>query len=99
MLEWLIAIGTLGAVAAALFLQLAIPYWRRPKLEIPQGAQPERVTDLDRGGVPGEWWDLPVLNSGRSTTALAAQMMLTSVTPLGATAISEARVPLRSLKG
>jgi hypothetical protein len=73
-LEWFTAAGTVGAVVVALYLQLALPRWLRPKLEIPRGAAPEPVRDRD-----GIWWDIPIVNCGRGTSAIAAQAMLTNV--------------------
>jgi len=72
--EWLTAAGTVGAVVAALWLQAALPRLLRPKLEIPRGAAPEAVVDRD-----GIWWDIPIVNRGRGSSAIAVQAMLTDV--------------------
>jgi hypothetical protein len=92
--DWLIAVGTIGAVLVALFLQVAIPYWRRPTLVILPGTIPESVTDTDEQDVEGEWWDIPVTNDGRGD-AIGAQVLLTHVSTGDGT---KTRVPLRSLK-
>jgi len=96
--EWVGAVGAVGAIAAALFLQLWIPFWRRPKLRIRSGTTPDPVSDADNDGIQGEWWDIPVENRGRRDTALAAQVMLTAVESRGPAPPPELRVPLRSLK-
>jgi hypothetical protein len=96
--EWVGAVGAVGAIATALFLQLWIPFWRRPKLRIPSGAKPDPVSDADNDGVQGEWWDIAVENRGRRDTALAAQVMLTAADSRAPSPPLKLRVPLRSLK-
>lgn len=93
--DWLTAVGTVGAVLVALFLSLAIPYWRRPKLEIPRGTQPELTEDTSNDGIAGDWWDIPVRNAGRRDSAVGAQVILTNVR---VESPNPTRVPLRSLK-
>lgn len=96
--QWVGAVGAVGAIATALFLQLWIPFWRRPKLRVPSGATPEPVSDADNDRIQGSWWDIPVENRGRRDTAIAAQVMLTAVESRDATPPPKLRVPLRSLK-
>jgi hypothetical protein len=96
--DWVGAVGAVGAIFAALFLQLWLPFWRRPKLRIPRGAKPDPVSDADNDGTQGEWWDIPVENRGRRDTATAAQVMLTAAESRDSSSPLELRVPLRSLK-
>jgi hypothetical protein len=101
--EWAGAILTAGGIALALSIQLLIPWWRRPKLEIEPGARPQPVTDIDNDKQEGQWWDMPVRNNGRGETASAAQVMLTGVrrqeeSTGNGDALRETRVPLRSFK-
>jgi hypothetical protein len=93
--SWLAAVGTCGAVLVALFLQLLMPYRRRPKLVILNEAVPEATTDTDGDGIEGQWWDISVENKGRRDAAVGAQVMLTGVL---LPEVTEHRVPLRSLK-
>jgi hypothetical protein len=90
--EWLTALGTVGAVLAALFLQLALPRILRPRLEVPAGAIPSAITDEDEEDKKGVWWDIPVKNGGRGD-AVAAQVILLAVDPQ-----PDPPVALRSLR-
>jgi hypothetical protein len=94
--DWLIAAGTLGAVFAALFLQLGWPYLRRPKLVIRRGTRPDSLDD----GEPVSWWyDLPVANVGRGTTAREVEVVVTDVFSIDKDGwLYKTKVPHRALK-
>jgi hypothetical protein len=94
--EWIESLATLAAVVVALFLQLWLPYWRRPKIQMPIGAQPDVTTDGSE--VVGKWYDLPVENVGRGDVAREVEVVITSVYVLDAHESSATPVPHRALK-
>jgi hypothetical protein len=91
--DWLIAAGTVGAVLAALFLQLMRPYLRRPRLVIRPNTKPDR---LDDGDPVSSWYDLPVDNVGGGETAREVEVVVTRVFSIDANC--ETSVPHRALK-
>lgn len=95
--SWLESLATLAAVVVALFLQLWLPYLRRPKVRIKKGAQPD-VT-ADGHGVIGRYYDLPIENIGRGEVAREVEVVLTGIFRIDAqNALCVTGVPHRALK-
>lgn len=71
--EWMIAVGTVGAVLVALFWSTFLGYLRRPELVIAYEprepfCRPTDMVDIDDGSVvPSFWIRVKVSNGGRST--------------------------------
>jgi hypothetical protein len=67
-LDWITAVGTIGAVVVALLLGLGlVEWWRRPKLKLEISDAPfDRVTTRTVAGPPAAYLRARVANQGRS---------------------------------
>ena len=106
--DWLAALGTVGAVLVALFLQLARPWWRRPQLELlPYDPSPETgdrslVRPGDKPPARAEdaslWFRLRVTNKGHGSPARNAQVTVVRTRCLDPVLEPGAVIPTRPLK-
>jgi hypothetical protein len=94
--EWIGTLATLAAVIVALSLQLWLPYWRRPRIQMALGTQPD-IT-VDGKDVVGKWYDLRVENVGRGDVAREVEVVITNVLAVDAGEVSATPVPHRALK-
>jgi hypothetical protein len=94
--EWIATLATLAAVIVALSLQLWLPYWRRPRIQMKLGTQPDVTADGNR--VVGKWYDLRVENVGRGDVAREVEVVITNVLAVEAGKASATPVPHRALK-
>jgi hypothetical protein len=104
---WVGAVGTILAVVAALFLQLALPWFRRPRLELvsfdisQQSGDRSLVTAADKPSSKAEysslWFRLRVENSGRGDAARNAQVTVTRVRRIDGEELGTV-IPTRPLK-
>lgn len=94
--EWIASLATLAAVVVALFLQLWLPHWRRPRIQMKIGAQPDVTTD--GSDVVGKWYDLRVENVGRGDVAREVEVVITNVLAITTAGSSATPVPHRALK-
>jgi hypothetical protein len=94
--EWIASLATVAAVVVALSLQLWLPYWRRPRIQMKLGTLPE-VT-ADGSDVVGKWYDLRVENVGRGDVAREVEVVITNVLAVDAGKMLATPVPHRALK-
>jgi hypothetical protein len=94
--QWIGSLATVAAVVVALSLQLWLPYWRRPRIQMKLGTQPD-VT-ADGKDVVGKWYDLRVENVGRGDVAREVEVVITRVLAVNDEEMLPTPVPHRALK-
>ncbi len=100
--EWLIAVGTVGAVLVALFWEPIRARWKRPKLDLSfDASSPDAITvnvDYPAAGpskyAPSHWLRLNVSNRPRRRSAHEVRVLVTSVHRLGPDGTAVERLPL-----
>jgi hypothetical protein len=105
--DWLGTIGTLAAVVLALFLQLWLPFLRRPKLRVEPFDRRKTSGDWtpdNPDGLNGVWFNMRVHNQGRRDSALNAEVILADAELVGwerastSDDVPRCDVPLRPFK-